>query len=264
MLKNTLLNATYQIIPSYHSALVMQLLKTEMIIPDMPKVPMSDDEDMPDVEDAVAIIDINGVLVNGASEEECEYLGLCNYDDIKEQLVMCKDLPLKAIILNINSPGGWVQGSKGTGELIAEINKTIPVYAYASSLCASAAYKLAVNATAIFCDQEAETGCVGTIFTHYDYSKMMDEMGVKPTIFKSGKYKDMFSQDRPMTDEEKAIAQSDIDTCGKAFRDVVLSKRDIEPQYLEGLCYNGKDAVDLGFVDGILSGTEELIKLIVE
>lgn len=271
MIKQKILTEAFYILPQYHSHLVLEILKGL----NQKKSFMDDDDDddeSPDMPDdseilepdyeivgSTAIIDINGMLVNGASDEECEWLGLMNYEDICDQLEDARDdANVTDILLNFSSPGGFVQGSTTTANLIAEINKEKTCVAWTGDLMASAAYKLASQCSTIYAAEEAEVGCIGVIYTHYDYSEMYNNMGVKPTIFMSGKYKDMYNSDRPMKDEEKAMAQADIDKLGAEFRAMVNTNRNVPQEAMEGLCYSGEDAIDNNLIDGIVEDMTDL------
>lgn len=272
MIQDKILTENYYILPKYHSSLVRNILMKcgpkrksgedededeDMEGPMMPNDPMFE----PDYEvvGSTAVIEINGTLVTGATDEECEYFGLCNYEDIRDQLEDAKeDGRVSNILLSFSSPGGFVQGSDTTAKLIYEINEVKPCVAWTGDLMASAAYKLASQCSAIYASSEAEVGCIGVIFTHYDLSQMYKDAGIQPTIFKSGKYKDMYNQDRPMTDEEKAMAQADVDKLGQEFRDMINRNRSVPQEAMEGLCYQGEEAIAVNLIDGIIEDNDDL------
>src|SRR5262245_7541890 len=150
--------------------------------------------------DRVQVVDIEGELFESRS--------------IIEQLKRYEDSnSVKAILLNVNSPGGGVAVSQ---ELYAEIRrlrekKNKIIVAYFSTAGASGAYYLACAANKIIANPGSIVGSIGVIAEFVNYQELMEWAKVKDIVFKTGEFKDTGNPTRPLTDRERTYFQSLID-----------------------------------------------------
>lgn len=130
------------------------------------------------VENGVAILPIVGSLVNrgawiGASS------GLVSYEGIAAQLREAEaDPDVRAVLLDIDSPGGEATGMFAAAKLVSAVNKTKPVVAFVNDVAASAAYGIASAASEIIVSPTSMVGSIGVVLTHLDRSGELEDRGV--------------------------------------------------------------------------------------
>ncbi len=172
------------------------------------------------------------------------------------------DKNVKAIVLDINSPGGTVASVQNIyNELLRAKEKEKKVVALFRDVAASGGFYIAMAADKIVAEPGTITGSVGVIMQTSNVEGLFDKIGVKVTPITSGKYKDMGSTFRPMTDAEKAILQDMVnDTYTQFFAAVKAGRPDVKAEdlteYTDGRVFTGQRAFNLGFVDK-LGGEEE-------
>lgn len=202
---------------------------------------------------AVAIIEVNGPIVNGRAP-----LTLLNEvaaaDDILDMLADARrDPSIKAVVLRINSPGGGVVPSDRIHQALQELHK--PVVVVMEDLAASGGYYIAASADYIIANPATLTGSIGVISTFPEASQLFDKLGVHFTVIKSGEAKDFGSPYRPMTPEEQAYWQRIIDEAYARFVKVVAEGRGMSEEEVrklaDGRVYTGQLALELGLVDAL-------------
>ena len=143
------------------------------------------------IEGDIAFIPIFGALVNRESFLT-RALGITSYESIGSALRLAAADPLvRAIVLDINSPGGEAAGALETAELVRAIAETKPIIAFVNGVAASAGYWLASGASEIVVMPSAIVGSIGVVWLHLDYSAALANQGVKPTFMEApeGGYK---------------------------------------------------------------------------
>ncbi|MBR4681795.1 MAG: signal peptide peptidase SppA [Elusimicrobiaceae bacterium] len=172
------------------------------------------------------------------------------------------DKNVKAIVLDINSPGGTVASVQNIyGELQKAKEKGKKIVALFRDVAASGGFYIAMAADKIVAEPGTITGSVGVIMQTSNVEGLFNKIGVKMIPITSGKYKDMGSSYRPMTDAEKAILQDMVDdTYSQFFAAVKAGRPNVKPEdlteYTDGRVFTGQRAFNLGFVDK-LGGEEE-------
>lgn len=204
-----------------------------------------------DVENGVAVVKIQGALGHRLDAIEKACVGAVDYLDIQQAIHKAEaDPDVSSILLHISSPGGMVTGLPETASVIANASK--PVVAYTDDLCASAGYYLATSADTIYATQSAEVGCIGTLMTWLDVSKAYEMQGVERELIASGKYKGMLTPGLPLSDEQRAFLQDEVDDLAEEFRGHVLNRRGyIAPDYMEGQTVRGYQAQKAGLIDDV-------------
>ncbi len=178
-------------------------------------------------------------------------------DDIKIALQQATDdSNVKAIVLNIDSPGGEVTASDVIYNAVRKARAKKPVVIYMGSLTASGGYYVSCGGSFLMANDTTLTGSIGVIIETINYSQLMGKIGVSPAVFKSGKFKDMLSGSRDMTQEEKDYIQGMVmETYGK-FVQIVADERKLPVDQLrngiaDGRVISGKDALDDKLIDGL-------------
>ena len=168
---------------------------------------------------------------------------------------------VKAIVLDINSPGGPVASVQNIYSEILKAKENKKVVALFRDVAASGGFYIAMAADKIVAEPGTITGSVGVIMQTSNVEGLFEKIGVKVTPITSGKYKDMGSAFRPMSDAEKAILQDMVnDTYTQFFAAVKAGRPNVKPEdlteYTDGRVFTGQRAFNLGFVDK-LGGEEE-------
>lgn len=173
-----------------------------------------------------------------------------------------QDKNVKAIVLDINSPGGTVASVQNIyGELVKAKEQGKKIVALMRDVAASGGFYIAMAADKIVAEPGTITGSVGVIMQTSNVEGLFEKIGVKVMPITSGKYKDMGSAYRPMTDAEKAILQDMVnDTYTQFFAAVKAGRPDVKAEdlaeYTDGRVFTGQRAFNLGFIDK-LGGEEE-------
>ncbi len=177
-----------------------------------------------------------------------------------------KDDNVKAIVLDINSPGGTVASVQDIySEILAAKEKGKKVVALFRDVAASGAFYIAMAADQIVAEPGTITGSVGVIMQVGNVVGLFNKLGVEVTPITSGKYKDIGSAYRPMTEAEKTILQDMVnDTYSQFFAVVKAGRPKVTPsdleEYTDGRVFTGQRAYNLGFIDKL--GGEETARLL--
>jgi len=175
------------------------------------------------------------------------------------------DKKVKTIMLTVDSPGGYVHGMADASDAIAKARRVKPVVAQIDDMGASAAYDLASQASVVYANRSAMVGSIGTLGVIYDYSKLMDNLGIKAEVFATGKYKWTGVEGTSLTDEQREWIQSEVDAMGDAFvADVARGRRrsaeDIQ-KLATGRTWFAEEAKSLGLIDEVRSYRETTAEL---
>lgn len=175
------------------------------------------------------------------------------------------DKNVKAIVIDINSPGGTVASVQNIYSEILNAKKNKKVVALFRDVAASGGFYIAMAADKIVAEPGTITGSVGVIMQASNVEGLFDKIGVKVTPITSGKYKDIGSAYRPMSDAEKALLQDMVDDTYTQFFAAVKAGRpgvaaDVLSEYTDGRIFTGQRAYNLGFIDK-LGGEEDALKL---
>lgn len=194
----------------------------------------------------IGVVDVEGVIMDSR-------------DTIKKLLIAERDKEVKAIILRVDSPGGAVGPTQEIYEEIRRIDKKKPIYASFGTVAASGGYYIGAATRKIYTNAGALTGSIGVIMNFMDLSKLYNWAKVNPETIKAGKYKDIGSASRPMTNEERKLMNDMINNVHMQFMDDILKVRkdkikggkDGLLRYAQGQIYSGLEAKNLGLVDEI-------------
>ena len=190
--------------------------------------------------DRIGVVKIEGTIVES--------------EPIIEKIIKFrKSKNIKAIILRINSPGGMVAPSQ---EIYQEVKKACmekKVVVSMESIAASGGYYIASTADKIVANPGTLVGSIGVILQIENIEELLSKIGLKREIVKSGKYKDIGSMTRPMTEEEEAILQGFSDNIYYQFVDAVAEGRDMKREEVlklaDGRIFTGEQAIKLGLID---------------
>jgi protease-4 len=185
-------------------------------------------------------------------------------DEMKEYL---SDPSIKAIVLRVDSPGGGVAASQEIFAIVKRAASEKSVVVSMGSVAASGGYYISAPATRILANPGTITGSIGVILEIPNVQGLMDKVGVRTEVIKSGKHKDLASAFRTMNDEDRRVLQNVIDDVYEQFIEDVADARDLGVDEVrrmaDGRIYTGRQALELGLIDE-LGGLEEAIKLSAE
>jgi protease-4 len=203
--------------------------------------------------DKVAVIRIEGVIIDSR--------------ETIEELRHYRDNPsVKAIVLRIDSPGGAVVPSQ---EIFAEVQKTraagkIKLVTSMGNVAASGGYYIAAATEKIVANPGTLTGSIGVIMELANIKGLLEKVGVKSVVIKSGRHKDMASPFRAMTEEDRALLQNVLDDVHTQFIEAVATGRALKVEEVktlaDGRIFTGKQAQSVKLVDE-LGDLHDAIKL---
>jgi len=169
-----------------------------------------------------------------------------------------------AVLLVFNSPGGSVVATHEVYYAVKELKK--PKVSYFREMAASGAYYIAAGTDYIVSDPDALTGDIGVITTFVDMSGLLEKVGVNVTAITSGPHKDIGSQTRPMTEEERNITQALVEEVFTEFKQIVIQNRGsrldqaLFEQVMDGRILSGRQARKVGLVDQVGTRKDALMK----
>ncbi|MCM2303479.1 MAG: signal peptide peptidase SppA [Elusimicrobia bacterium] len=216
--------------------------------------------------DTVGWVSIRGPIMASESGKPWER-GAEQWSRRIEQLAETKGV--KAIVLDINSPGGSVGAVQEIYMRIQRVKKEkkIPFVALFGDVSASGGYYLGAACDKIVAHPGTITGSIGVIFSVSNLEGLFQKVGYKQDPIKSGKHKDIGSPARPMTPEERAILQSLIDDAYGQFVQAVADGRKMTVEQVrplaDGRIYSGNQAKEAGLVD-VLGDSFDATKLAAE
>ena len=175
-----------------------------------------------------------------------------------------QDETVSQILIDIDSPGGSVYGVAELADEIVSARAQKPVVAIANSLAASAAYWIGCSASEFYVTPGGEVGSIGVWQAHQDYSKAMDEAGVKTTLISAGKFKVEGNPYAPLDEEAQGFMQSRVDDYYAAFTKAVSKGRGVAISQVrdgmgQGRVLGADAALASSMVDGIAT-FEDVVK----
>jgi protease-4 len=203
--------------------------------------------------DAVAVIPLYGVISQGSSSRSWGEKG--SQQIARRIKTLSEKKEVKAIVLDINSPGGSVGAVQEiySAVLRAKAETKKPFVARFGEVSASGGYYVAAACDKIMAQPGTITGSIGVIFSVSNFEGLMKKVGFKNEAIKSGKFKDIGSATREMTPEERKLLQAMIDDSYEQFVKAVSDGRrmDVEKVKLlaDGRIYTGRQALENGLVD---------------
>lgn len=203
--------------------------------------------------DKIGLVKIYG-MISVVSPGGGNIFSLRGSDRWVDQLSSLRKEKVKALVIRINSPGGTIGACQ---EIVEEIMKCraagIPVIASLGDVAASGGYYVASVCDAIYLNPGTITGSIGVIMGSSNWEELLEKIGIKPDVVKSGKYKDMGAYYREMTPEERELLQEMIDDAYGQFLKTVSVGRNIPVEKLKGLAqgqvFTGAQAIKHGLAD---------------
>ena len=215
----------------------------------------------------IVVIPVQGVMLYRTSPL-LELFGLGVSQDRLAMRVRAAgaDPSVKAIVLDIDSPGGSSVGGQELWSEVYALRGKKPVIAVANALAASAAYHLASAAEEIVVTPSGMAGSIGTYIMHVDVSRALDAEGIAVTFLQAGRYKTDGNMYAPLSDSAREEMQGIVDAYYGYFVGDVAKGRGISPakvrsDYGEGRVLLPRQALEVGMVDRIETFDQVLARL---
>jgi len=205
------------------------------------------------VTDKVVLITMRGLISSSIPGSVSDSM----VDDMRMALQQARDDDwVKAIVVEIDSPGGEVTASDAIYSALVKARARKPVVVYMDSLAASGGYYISCGGKFLMASETTITGSIGVIIQTLNYEQLFNKVGLASVVFKSGKFKDMLNGARPITPEERELVQSFIMKTYDKFLGVVAKERNLRADLLrntiaDGRILSGKDAFENKLIDGL-------------
>ncbi|MGA1863563.1 MAG: signal peptide peptidase SppA, partial [bacterium] len=192
----------------------------------------------------IGLIKLEGVIISSSSF----------IDQLKE---VKKDDDMAAIVIRIDSPGGAVAPSQEIyTELLKFKEKTKKkVVASLASVGASGGYYIACAADKIIANPGSMTGSIGAIIKLQNLKDLFEKIGYEEQVIKSGKFKDIGSYSRKLTNEERELFQGLVDDIHQQFIESVAKSRDLKIEDIkkiaDGRIFTGQQAMEFHLIDSL-------------
>ncbi|WP_264688669.1 S49 family peptidase [Wolbachia endosymbiont (group B) of Catoptria pinella] len=201
-----------------------------------------------------AVIAIHGILTKkpGAFDD---FLGMTSYEKIQEEIEEAlENKEVETIILDIDSPGGEVNGVFDLADFIYSARGKKRIIAIANDDAYSAAYAIASSAEKVFVSRTSGVGSIGVIASHIDQSGFDEKCGIKYTTVFAGSRKNDLNPHEPITSESLESLQKEVGRLYEMFLQLIARNRGLSIEKIrstEAGLYFGKNAVDIGLADGM-------------
>ncbi len=201
----------------------------------------------------VAVIPLRGVISSSLPGN----VGDSMVDDMRYALEQAReDSNVRAIVLEIDSPGGEVTASDVIYNAVLKARAKKPVIVHMGSLAASGGYYVACAGKYLMANDTTITGSIGVIIQTLNYEQLFNKVGLASVVFKSGKFKDMLNGARQITPEEREYVQSFVMSTYDKFLGIVAKERNLPADTLretiaDGRILSGRDAREHMLIDGL-------------
>jgi protease-4 len=197
----------------------------------------------------IASVNLEGVIMEDLKRDK-KLEDICDIDDIK------------AVIVNVNSPGGSVVGSERIFNIFRKISQKKPIVVVMGTLAASGGYLVSLGADYIFTHNGTITGSIGVIFQTQEVTELAEKLGIKLHTFKSGEFKATPNIFEKLTDKVKDVTMINIYDSYEYFIELVSKRRNLPMEEVrklaDGRVYSGRQAVKLKLVDAIGNNDDAL------
>ena len=204
-------------------------------------------------DDKIAVITLRGLISTGVAGN----VGESMVDDLRWQLEQARnDNDVRAVVLEVDSPGGEVTASDMIYNAVVKTRAKKPVVVYMESVAASGGYYVSCGGRYLMANETSITGSIGVIIQTLNYEQLFNKIGLASVVFKSGKFKDMLNGARPITPEEREYIQGFVMSTYDKFLGIVARERDVPADVLrngvaDGRILSGRDALQNKLIDGL-------------
>ena len=204
--------------------------------------------------EGIAVIPVFGTLVKRAGAIDAAS-GLTSYGHLEEQIMdAATDPAVRAILLEVDSPGGEAAGVFDLSDLVYEARSLKPVWAVADEEAFSGAYAIASAAERLFVPRTGGLGAIGVVAVHVDRSARDAMEGFRTTTVYAGAAKNDLNPHETLKDGARQTLQAEVDRLYQLFVDTVARNRGLTADAVratEARLFFGEDAVRAGLADEV-------------
>jgi signal peptide peptidase SppA len=215
------------------------------------------------VEDGVGIIRIHGPLMRDPDLISSLLFGATDMNQVAEaiQEAVAQDA-VKSILLDIDSPGGTVNGTPELAQAVADAAKRKSIHAFSAGQMCSAAYWIASQCDAVYATPSARVGSIGVMLPFIDSAEKFRSQGLKVEVFAAGKFKGMGTPGVSLSEEQRALIQSDLEEVATDFKSAVLARgRKIPDEAMEGQSFSARKAQRFNLAGTVKNRDEVIARL---
>ncbi len=178
-------------------------------------------------------------------------------DDYRDKKIseLISDNRVKAVILNIDSPGGMVTPSEILYDLISKLNEKKPVVVLMGGMATSGAYMVAIASDYLIARNTTLTGSIGVLMQSYEIVDLAKKLGIELKTFKSSELKGMPSLFEKNNEHSNIVLQDTVDDIYQYFADLVKTRRKMTDENfklaINGQAFTGRQALKIGLIDEI-------------
>ncbi|WCR59235.1 MAG: Putative signal peptide peptidase SppA [Wolbachia endosymbiont of Ctenocephalides felis wCfeF] len=213
----------------------------------------------------VAVIPIYGILTKKPGTFDY-ILGMTSYEKIHEEIKEAlSDKKIETILLDIDCPGGEVNGLFDLSDFIYNARGKKKIIAIANDDAYSAAYAIASSAEEVFVTRTSGVGSIGVIASHIDQSEFDEKQGIKYTTVFAGNRKNDLNPHEPITSESLESLKDEVNRLYEMFLQLIARNRNLttaKVRSTEAGLYFGKNAVEAGLADQVIP-FHELIRRVI-
>ena len=206
---------------------------------------------------STAVVNLQGVIGKGLSP--LESYGAADLDVVDDEIDKAVDAGAKRLLLNINSPGGTIEGVEEMANKVRGLK--IPTIAFTAGSMDSAAYWIGGGgADRVVVTPSASVGSVGVYSVLHNSAEAARAQGIEVLVFRSGDKKGIGIPGTSVSPEQAADLQNSVDGAAEIFKASVKMKRKMLPdEVLDGRSVTGREAIKLGFATGLVDSLKALL-----
>lgn len=252
------LKQPWLITPEAHAAMVAAA--RSMFDTHPPQIAPEAESPLLSIEDGVGVIAVNGPIIRKPGLIAQILFGATDTDELIAAVAEAGERPdVSAVLFDIDSPGGSVNGTPELAQAVADLSRAKYVYAFSAGQMCSAAYWVASQCDAIYATPSARVGSIGVILPVIDSSEAMRREGIKVEVFAAGKYKSAGTPGVPLTDDQRQWLQSDVEEIAGEFHAAVLARgRKIPAEAMEGQTFSARKAMRFNLA-GMAKNRDEVL-----
>lgn len=187
------------------------------------------------------------------------FFGATDTEEVRNAVDLAAgDRSVGAILLDIDSPGGSINGTPELAAAVRNAAARKPVYAFSAGMMCSAAYWVGSQADVLYAAPSARVGSIGVLLPVVDRSEAFEKAGVKVEVFAAGKFKGAGVPGTSLTDDQRAWLQQGVEETWAQFKDAVRSRRQVADGAMEGQHFAASSAFGHGLLSGLADTRAEV------
>ena len=218
------------------------------------------------VVDGIAIVPVSGTLTHKLGGMQ-PYSGMTGYDGILSRIgfAINQDPEVRGVLVDFDTPGGQVSGAFDAADMITRMKVEKPIWSLGYDMHCSAGQLLSAACSHRLITQTGVAGSVGVITAHTNMEKLMKNEGVEITLIYSGDHKADGNPYEALPSDVKSDIQTRLDSTRQLFAQKVADSIGMDVQKVldtEARTFTGQDAVDVGFADEVVNGSDAVAIMI--